>query len=435
MNRQYSIVRHKFFQARLLSVIGLVVLVAACDQQEPAPAAEAPPPPPVTVAAPLIDTVTEWDEFTGRFEAVNRVELRARVSGYLDAVHFTDGQIVKKGDLLFSIDPRTLKAERDVARAAVLQAEASLKLTTRDLARAEKLSGSSAISQQTVDERRTDKLIAEAEVAAARGRLRSAELNVEFTEVRAPIDGRISDRRVDVGNLISGGSAQSDPLAIVISLNPMYFIFDASEADLLRYTRLSKSGARTSSRDTATPVYVRLMDEKNWFRRGEMNFVGNELDPNSGTIRGRAIFNNSDQFLTSGVFGRLRLLGSAPYEATLLPDAAILADQSRKIVYAVDDEGTVSVRVVETGPIIKGLRVVRGGLTATDKIIISGVQRARPGGKVTPQHGQIVAIDDGLDVEVPEYDAPEAEEAASDDSSPDEPSSDESPSVSQSDSQ
>jgi len=390
---------------RLVGAIAAVLLIAACDQQAAdAPAPQAPPPAPVTVANPLVETVTEWDEFTGRFEAVNRVEIRARVSGYLNSVHFDDGQLVKKGDLLFSIDPRVLEAERSVARATLLQAEAQLKLTVRDLERAESLSGSSAISQQTVDERRTEKLVAEAEVAAARARVRNADLNVEFTEVRAPINGRISDRRVDVGNLISGGSAQSDPLAIIVSLNPMYFVFDASESDFLRYTRLSKSGVRTSSRDKANPVYVKLMDEENWFRRGEMNFLGNELDSNSGTIRGRAIFDNSDQFLTAGVFGRLRLIGSAPYEATLLPDAAILADQSSKIVFLVDEEGTVSSRKVEIGPMIRGLRVVRGGLKATDKVIISGVQRARPGGKVTPQEGQIVAVDDGLNVEVPDDD-------------------------------
>ncbi len=372
---------------RRSAVLGLFALVA-CEEAPSAPTAgQQPPPPPVTAAPPLVSQVVEWDEFTGRFEAMQRVELRARVSGYLHAVHFRDGEIVEVGDLLFTIDPRPFEAALAAARAELLQARSQLDLATQDLERAERLSQSQNISEQTVDERRAEKLSAEAEVAAARANIRIAELDLEFTQIRAPVTGRISERRVDVGNLISGGSNLSDALAVIVSLDPIYFIFDTSEADHLRYVRLSRQGKRVSSRERANPVYVRLMDEQEWLRRGQMNYVGNELDPNSGTIRGRAIFENDDLLLTPGIFGRLRLIGSGAYEAMLLPDRAVLSDQSRKIVLTVDDEGTVTPAVVELGPIHRGLRIIRSGIEPDDRVIIEGVQRARPGSKVTVEPG------------------------------------------------
>ncbi|MEM9681765.1 MAG: efflux RND transporter periplasmic adaptor subunit [Pseudomonadota bacterium] len=344
---------------------------------------------PVEVAAPVQKKVIEWDEYTGRFEATKRVEVRARVSGYLQSVHFQDGQLVGQGDLLFIIDPRPFEAELAGAKAQLSVAKSQLALADVELKRAENLGRTQAASRALVDQRRAAREQAEAGVAVAEAEVREAELNVEFTQVRSPITGRISNRQVDVGNLVSGGTAQSTVLTTVVAMDPIYFVFDASEADFLRYSRLNIEGTRVSSRERANPVYVRLMDEENWDRLGKMNFVDNVLDPNSGTIRGRAIFDNPDFFLTPGVFGRLRLLGSSEYEALLLPDEAVLSDQSRKVVMTVDDKGVVVPKPVTLGPVIEGLRVIRSGIEPTDQVIIKGLQRARPGATVKPEPGKI----------------------------------------------
>ncbi len=384
----------KLFRRMRTSAIAVLVLaLAACEpaqEQSQAPAEQ--PPPPVDVANPIVKTIVDWDEFTGRFEAVDRVELRARVSGYLDAVHFNDGQLVNKGDLLFTIDQRPFAAEIERVKAEIEQARTRLQLAATELERAERLVQGGHISRETLDERRAARDVEHAAISAARARLRLAELELEFTEVRAPINGRISDRRVDIGNLVSGGSAQSNLLATIVSLDPIYFVFDASEADYLRYVRLHRQGARPSSRETANPVFVRLMDETAWLRLGHMNFVDNELNLGSGTIRGRAIFDNPDYLLAPGLFGRLRLVGSGEYEAVMVPDAAVLSDQSNKIVLVVDESGTVFARKVELGTLNEGLRVVSKGLSAEDRVIINGIQRAQPGGKVTPQAAEIEAI-------------------------------------------
>ncbi len=378
---------------RSLAVVALIsVAVGGCDQATSGNAsARARPPPPVDVATPLVKEVTEWDTFTGRFEAVEHIELRARVSGYLQAVHFVDGQMVNKGDLLFTIDPRPFEAEVARTRAEVQRAQAHLGRAVKDLARAEKLVRSSTVSQERVDDRRADKLAAEAEVAAAQAVLRAAQLDLQFTRIAAPVSGRISDRRIDVGNLVAGGSAQSAPLATIVSLDPIYFVFDASEADYLKYARLARSGDRPSSREVANPVYVQLIDETEWTRQGRMNFVDNTFSLGSGTIRGRAVFDNPDLILIPGIFGRMRLLGANAYEAMLLPDAAIVTDQSSKLVFVVDSEGKVAAKPVTLGPVIDGLRVVHDGITPTDRVIVSGLQRARPGGMVTAQETTIAA--------------------------------------------
>jgi len=346
-------------------------------------------PMPVDVAAPLVKKVVEWDEYTGRFEAVKKVEVRARVSGYLESVHFADGQMVETGDLLFVIDPRPFDAALAGKKAALANAQSQLELAEIELKRAERLGQTQTASREIIDRRRAAKKQAEANVAVAESAVRSATLDLEFTQVRAPIDGRISDRKVDVGNLVSGGTAQSTLLTTIVSLDPIYFVFDASEADFLRYSRLNQEGSRVSSREHPNPVFVRLMDEKLWTRSGSMNFVDNALDPNSGTIRGRAVFNNPGNFLSPGVFGRLRLLGSAEYEAVLIPDEAIVSDQSDKIVMTVDKAGKVVPKNVTLGPIIDGLRVIRSGISDSDKIIINGIQRARPGAIVKPEPATI----------------------------------------------
>lgn len=369
----------------------LVFLLAACEQQESDAVTRDTPPPPVDVAQPVVKEIVEWDIYTGRFEATERVDLRARVSGYLQQVHFEDGEIVEAGQLLFSIDPRPFEARAARARARVAGARAELDFAAKSLARAERLRGGSAVSQELVDNRRTERSASEASLAAAEAELREAALELEFTEIVAPISGRISDRRLDVGNLVTGASADSQPLATIVALDPIFFVFDASEADFLKYARLSRDGTRPSSRDTANPVFVRLIDEEGWFREGRMDFVDNAFNPSSGTIRSRAVFDNPDGFLTPGIFGRLRLLGSGRYRAVLLPDTAIVADQTNRIVYTVDSDGVVGIQRIVIGPIVDGLRVVRGGLTGEERVIVSGLQRARPGGKVTANPVEIAA--------------------------------------------
>ena len=336
---------------------------------------------PVDVAKPLVRTIVDWDEYTGRFEAVQKVEIRPRVSGYIDEILFRDGQLVEKGDLLMRIDPRPFQATLDSAKAQLASAEAEQRRTSIELERGEELVATGALSVQVLDERLATKLRADAQIVIAQAAIRSAELNVEFTEIRAPFDGRISDREVNIGALVVEGDSN---IATLIASDPIYLVFTGSEADFLKYSRLSLSGSRESSRETPNPVEARLIDEKGWPHKGVMNFVDNELDPGSGTIRARAIFDNPDEFLVPGLFARLRVIGSGEYEALLLPDEAVLSDQARKIVMVVDAEGVVAARVVELGPLHQGLRVIRSGIAGEDRVIVNGVLRARPGGKVAP---------------------------------------------------
>lgn len=372
---------------RRLYPLVLALALAACGDKHP-PAANAGPPP-VTVAQPLPHKIVDWDEFTGRFEAVQTVELRARVSGYLDQIKFRDGQLVQKGDLLFVIDPRPFQATLDKANADVQREKTRQSLAVSELKRAAQLLAARAISQEEYDTRAQAEQESQAAVASATAAARSAALDLEFTQIRSPISGRIGDRKIDIGNLVSGGSAQSTLLATVVTQDPIYFVFDGSEADYLRYNRLALEGKRASSRDKANPVFVRLMDETAWTHKGEMDFVDNRLDPNSGTIRGRAVIPNTDNFLQPGTFGRMRLLGSGEYDALLLPDEAIASDQSHKIVLTVAEDGTVVPKPVVLGNLAYGLRVIKSGLAPTDRVIISGLMRARPGTKVTPQPGTV----------------------------------------------
>lgn len=382
-------VSRSLFLPSLVGFSLVAVALAACEPSSDTKAAPSPPPPPVTVAPPLIQRITEWDEYTGRFEAVERVEIRSRVSGYLESVHFRDGEIVEKGQLLFVIDPRPFQAALERAKADLQRASTRFELTKTELARAERLLATSNISQEAYDTRRQNMRDAEAQVAAARAQVRSAELDLEFTQIKSPIRGRISDRKVDVGNIVSGGTLQSTLLTTIVALDPIYFVFDVSEADYLRYLRLSRAGTRSDSRNGDDVVSVTLADETEWSRRGRLNFVDNALNPGSGTIRLRAVFENSDLFLVPGVFGRLRVAGSGEYAAMLVPDAAVVADQTRRMLVAVKDDGSTDFRPVILGPIVDGLRVVRSGISPSDRIVISGLQRARPGGKVTPQEGKV----------------------------------------------
>jgi membrane fusion protein, multidrug efflux system len=362
-------------------------LLAACDSK---PVASAPPPPPVTVARPLQKTITEWDEYTGRFTAVESVEVRARVSGFIDSVHFKEGQIVKRGDALFVIDPRPYRLAVEQAKADVDRAQARLEIAALDVQRATPLVRNQTLTEREFDTRRSTERDAAAQVASAQAAVKQAELNLEWTEVRAPIDGRISDKRVDAGNLVTGGPTGATLLTVIVSIDPIHFVFDGSEADFLRYVRLAAAGGRRSSRDVENPVSVRLADETEYKHEGRMNFVDNVINPKTGTIRGRAVFDNKDGFLTPGFFGRLRLFGGE-HDALLVPDGAIASDQSSKIVFTVADDGTVGTKLIELGPMVEGLRVIRSGLAPTDRIVIDGLQRARPGQKVTAQDGKIEA--------------------------------------------
>ncbi|MFL5100778.1 MAG: efflux RND transporter periplasmic adaptor subunit [Xanthobacteraceae bacterium] len=358
--------------------------LVGCDGK-PA-ASSVPPPPSVAVARPLQKVINEWDEFTGRFTAVETVEVRARVSGFIDSIHFKEGQIVKQGDLLFVIDPRPYRIAVEQAKADVDRAKAKLDIAKLDVQRAAPLVRSQAVTEREFDTRRSTERDAAAQVASLEAALKQSELNLEWTEVRAPISGRISDKRVDTGNLISGATL----LTVVVSIDPIHFVFDGSEADFLHYLRLAAAGTRPSSRDVQNPVSVRLADETEYRHQGRMNFVDNTVNPKTGTIRGRAVFDNKDGLLTPGFFGRLRLFGGQ-HEALLVPDNAVVSDQSRKIIFTVAEDGTVGTKLVDLGPMVDGLRVIRSGLAPTDRIVIDGVQRARPGQKVTAEDGKIEA--------------------------------------------
>ena len=374
---------------RLLIVAALLAgLLAGCDNKPGAGAA--PPPPPVTVSKPIQKSITEWDEYTGRFVPVATVEVRARVSGFIESIHFKDGQIVKKDDLLFVIDQRPYQIAVEQAKADLERARAKYDIATSDVDRATALVRNQTLTEREFDTRKSTQRDAAGQVGSGEAALKQAQLNLEWSEVRAPIAGRISDRRVDAGNLITGGQTGATLLTSIVTLDPIHFAFDGSEADFIRYLRLAASGVRQSSRDTPNPVAVRLADETEFKHQGRMDFVDNVVNAKTGTIRGRAIFENKDGLLTPGFFGRMRLYGGQR-DAFLIPDSVISSDQASKIVFTVADDGTVGTKKVELGPIVDGLRIVRSGLAPTDRIVIDGIQRARPGQKVTAEDGTIKA--------------------------------------------
>jgi multidrug efflux system membrane fusion protein len=370
----------------LLSLFVTASWLVGCDNKPAATAA--PPAPSVTVAHPVQRVITEWDEYTGRFAALETVEVRARVSGFVDSIHFKEGQMVNRGDLLFIIDKRPYEIAVEQAKADVERAKAKLEVASLDVQRATPLVRSQSLTEREFDTRKAAERDAAGQVGSADAALKQAQLNLEWTEVRAPTTGRISDRRVDAGNLITGGQTGATLLTVIVSIDPIHFLFDGSEADFLRYLRLAAAGARPSSRDVQNPVSVRLADETDYTHQGRMDFVDNALNAKTGTIRGRAVFENKDGLLTPGFFGRLRLFGGE-HDALLVPDSAIASDQSRKIIFTVAADGTVGTKLVELGPIVDGLRIIRSGLAATDRIVIEGVQRARPGQKVNPEDGKI----------------------------------------------
>jgi RND family efflux transporter MFP subunit len=352
--------------------------LAACSASDEA---QAPPPPSVTVAEPLVRQVRDWDDYVGRFEAVQSVEVRPRVTGYLQRVHFTDGQYVRAGQPLFTIDPRTANAALAQARAQQARAEALLANARTELARSETLAASQAASEEEVEQRRAAVRAGIAEVNAARAQVEAQQLQVGFATVRAPISGRVSERLVDAGNSVK---ADETVLTRIVSVDPIHFSFEGSEALLLKYQLQDSAGS-------GSPVRVRLQDESSYLHPGRIDFIDPAIDPGSGTIRGRAVLPNPGGFLKPGMVGKMQLAGSQPYSALLVPDAAVVTDASRRLIYVVDAEGTVVAKAVELGPVIGDLRVIRRGLTLRDRVIIGGVQRARPGQKVQPQKGSIKA--------------------------------------------
>ena len=368
------------------AVSAVALLLAACGARS----APGPPPPKVKVVQPVARDVTEWDEYTARLDAVDSVEVRPRVSGYLQAIHFQDGGIVQKGALLFTIDPRPYEAALHRAEADVQLAKSRLALARKNFARATDLLASHAISQEESDIRESNLRQAEASVEEAQAAADAARLDVEFTHVSAPVAGRVGRKLVTEGNLINGGvGTQSTLLTTIVSLDPIYAYFEADEASLLKYSRMSLSGQRPSSREHKNPVHVALADEDGFPHEGVMDFVDNQVDRGTGTIVGRALLPNADLRLIPGLFARLRLIGSAEYRAILLPDEAVGSDQSQKFVFVVDGESKAQYRTVKTGPLIDGLRVVHEGLTPEDWVIVAGLQRARPGLVVEAQRGTI----------------------------------------------
>lgn len=361
----------------LIVLLGSLML-ASCGE---APVASAPPLPQVTVSPPLIKPILDWDNFVGQFEAVENVEIRPRVTGYLVEVHFTDGQMVEAGDPLFRIDSRPFDAALDAARSRVTGAESRLENTRSELERARGLVNIQAVSQEEFDALNATMLTATSELATARADMVAAELDVGFTTITAPISGRASYRRVDVGNAVK---ADETVLTTIVSLDPIHFSFQGSEALYLKYKR-SNSAISASG----TPVRIRLQDESDYAWEGQLDFLDNAIDTASGTIRGRAVLANGEGFLVPGMFGHMQLQASPEYQGMLLPDTAIATRGAQRIVYVVDSAGLVSAKQVELGPINGGLRVIRSGLLADDLVIIDGLQRARPGSNVDFARGAI----------------------------------------------
>lgn len=375
------------FRFALAAALLPVLMLQACGeaQESAQSAAVAPPAPKVSVAKPVRKLVSDYDEYVGRFVALDYVEVRARVSGYLDQIHFKDGQLVKEGDRLFTIDRRPFEAALAQAKGALGQAEANLAFAKADLKRGSHLVPGTSITQQTLDQRIQAERVAEASVAAQQAAVQQAELDLQFTELKAPISGRIGDRRVSTGNLVTGGtSGNTTLLATVVSVDPIRFEFTMDEASYLKYINAAQA-SNSSNRGMALPVRLKLIDENAFAHEGKIDFVDNAIDRSSGTIRVRAEFKNASGKLTPGMFGRVQIAVSPPEVALLVPDSAIGTEQVRKFVYALSEDHVANPKYVTLGPVVDGLRVVKAGLDADDTVIVNGLMRVRPGIKVAPQ--------------------------------------------------
>ncbi|MAG86844.1 MAG: efflux transporter periplasmic adaptor subunit [Zunongwangia sp.] len=340
----------------------------------------------VQVATPVYDKITEWDEYSGRFEASNRVEVRARVSGFLEKVNFSDGQMVEKGQVLFVIDQRPFRIELERAKAGYEQALASLKTAEDNYNRVESLKETGALSTEEYDRRKQAFVHARASLELAAASVDHAKLNLEFTEVKAPISGLVSRDKVNEGNIIDGGSANSTLLTTIVATSPIHFYFTESESEYLKYVRLAKEGKRGNARSEGIPVMIKLSDEEQFMHTALLDFVDNEIDEQSGTIESRAVMDNNDHLLEPGMFGKARISGSEEHKALMIPDEIIGTNQSLRYVYVLDEEHKVSSRNLTLGPLhSNGLRIVRSGLQPKDQLIINNLQKIRPGMPVSPK--------------------------------------------------
>lgn len=367
-----------------LSFLALIGVVAGCNRQAATPPAR--PPAAVTVNQPVQREIIEWDEYPARLDAVAMVEVRARVNGYLQSVNFTDGAEVKKGDLLFVIDPRPYQAEFDHAEANVKEAESRLELASNDVARAEKLLSSKAISAEEADSRSKTMRMAEASLNSARAMSETSKINLDYTRITAPIDGRISRKLITEGNLVNGNQGSATLLTTIVSVDPIYCYFDADERAMLKYQQLAREGKSDNFRDGKAPCELELANETNFPHKGVLDFLDNRVDPAMGSLRIRGIFPNPgpDRVLQPGYFARVRVPGSGKYNAILIPDEAVGTDQNQKFVMTVNSTNVVEYKPVKLGPIESGLRVVREGLTTNDWVIVNGLMSARPGAPVAP---------------------------------------------------
>ncbi|MBA2564024.1 MAG: efflux RND transporter periplasmic adaptor subunit [Gemmatimonadetes bacterium] len=366
----------------------LIALIASgCGGDAPPP----PPAPQVTVATVIGREINEWDEFTGRLQAVDAVEIRPQVSGKIQRVGFTEGTEVRKGDLLFVIDPRPYQAELDRAQAELERTRTQAELAKRDLERAQTLVAKEAISREEFDIRAAALEESGASIRAAEANVAQARLDVEWTRVRSPIDGRVSRAEVTAGNLVDAGPPSATLLTTVMSIDPIYVYFEGDEQTYLKYGRLSRSGERASSRDSRNPIFLGLSNEEGFPHEGYVDFVDNQLDPSTGTIRARAVFSNARGMFTPGLFARLKLIGSGRYRAVLVRDSAIGTDQDKKFVLVLKADNTVEYRRIELGRLVEGLRIVSSGLEAGERIVVNGLQRVRPGITVNPQEEPMVS--------------------------------------------
>lgn len=364
-----------------VSVLATALVVGACS----APQAQehgGPPPPQVEVAVPLSSQVADWNGYTGRFESVERVDVRARVSGYVKSVAFEDGARVKAGDLLFTLDDRPFRATLAQAEAQLAQARAQLGQAQSDLERSEKLAESGAVSVEELERNRTSLASAQASVAAAEAGVEAARLDLSFTRVTAPIDGRVSARNVDPGNLVAGGNSAGDILTTIVRDEELYFTFNVSEADYLRYMRAEQS-------EGAVKAEARLQDEAAFTRPGEVIFADNRMGDTTGSIRVRALVENEDGLIRPGMTGEVRINGSAPYAALMVPQTAVQTDGTRRTLFLVNERNEVEVVPVQLGPLSGNMQVITGGIQANDRVIVNGLLRARPGATVNPVSVQL----------------------------------------------
>lgn len=375
-----------------LLVVAILVVAFTSGDKEANETAKVPHAMQVEVSNPVFEKITEWDEYTGRFEASSRVEVRARVSGYIESVNFKDGQMVNKGDVLFVIDGRPFKIALNQARATYGQAQAILTQAQENFNRVQSLRESGAVSVEEYTSRQQALAGAKASLQLAQSTVDNARLNLEFATVTAPISGRISRDMVNQGNLIDGGTSNSTILTTIVATSPIHFYFTGSESDYLKYSRLARSGERGSSRSTENPLLIKLQDEEDYTHKAVMDFVDNEIDRSTGTIEGRAILDNKDGMLEPGMFGKARLLGSAEHEALMIPDNIIGTNQSIRFVYVLSEDNTVTVKNIELGSLhTNGLRIVRNGLTPDDKLITNNIQKIRPGVAVSPIETSLIS--------------------------------------------